>query len=96
MRNLIKFFCLILFSVSPALVFCQELEQGEILETILENQEALIFEVHTLNLTLSDMQAQNSETGLNVESIQGTVAFVLIASALSFGSLLFLSYSPRR
>lgn len=96
MRNLIKFFCLILFSVSPALVFCQELEQEALLDSIVENQEVLITELQSLNLTLSDIQAQNLETASNVESIKGAVAFVLIASALSFGSLLFISYSQRR
>lgn len=76
--------------------FSQEALEDSFYDAALENQEVLILEVHTLNLTLSDLQAQNLETASNVESIKGAVAFVLIASALSFGSLLFISYSQRR
>lgn len=86
----------ILFLAVCFSVLAQENQEDEFLNAALENQEVLISEVHSLNLTLSDMQAQSLETASNVESIKGAVAFVLISSALSFGSLLFISYSQRR
>ena len=90
----IKFFVLFLVLCVP--VLAQEVGHDEFYNSVLENQEVLISEVHSLSLTLSDMTAQNEEISSYVESIRGAVAFVLIASALSFGSLLFISYSQRR
>ncbi len=90
----IKFFVLFLVLCVP--VLAQEVGNDEFYNSVLENQEVLISEVHSLSLTISDMMAQNEEISSDVESIRGAVAFVLIASALSFGSLLFISYSQRR